>query len=134
MKALILAVSLALLALNAPPLRAQSTAQPAAAKPAAAKPAAPAVTALTDTGWPRTLVSGATKIVVYQPQIDVWDGYHVDARAAVSITEGSGSDAAPVFGIIEMSATTRIDKDAGLVTFENPRMKKATFPGNEAKA
>src|SRR5262247_4114213 len=119
MKPFFLALPLASLALFAQPIGARSTPQPAPAKPAAtqpaaAKPAAPAVTALTDTGWPRTIVSGTAKIVVYQPQIDVWDGYHVDARAAVSITEGSGSDAAPVFGIIEMFATTRIDKDAGL--------------------
>ena len=139
MRTCLIVISLIASLLFAPEMRAQSTSQPAA-KPAApagqaaapAKPAAPAVSALTDTGWPRTIVSNTTKIVVYQPQINAWDGFRLDARAAVAVT--AKADAPPVFGIVEVSANTLVDKDAGLVTLDKIAVKNASFPGHDAEA
>ena len=70
---------------------AKPTAQPAAGQPAATQPApAPEVVALTDSGWPRIITSGQTRITVYQPQIDSFDGFRLAGRAAVAVGGARG--------------------------------------------
>ena len=78
-----------LLANQAPaqkPPQTQSPNQPSGPQPSAAP-----VSALTDTGWPRNVVSGETTITVFQPQIDTWDGFRLTGRAAVAVTEKAGA-------------------------------------------
>jgi hypothetical protein len=50
------------------------TEPPAADKTGAASAAAP-VSALTDSGWPRVVVTNNAWLTVYQPQVDSWDGF-----------------------------------------------------------
>ena len=101
-----------------------AVAQPA--QPATAKPPAPEITALTDQGWPRTVTSGQTRITVYQPQLDTWDGFRLTGRSAVAVAEKP--DAPPIYGIITISADAHIDKDDRLVTLEKLTVKSASFP------
>lgn len=110
---------------SAPPQTAPSQAKPSG-QPAGAKPA-PDVAALTDTGWPRTITSGQTRITVYQPQIDSFDGFHLAGRAAVAVAEKT--DAPPVYGIVQLSADAHINKDERLVTLDKFTVKSAAFPG-----
>lgn len=107
----------------------QTPAAGTATKPGA--PAAPAtaaslVTAVTDDGWPRDVRSGTTRITVYQPQIDSWDGFRLAARAATAVVEKAG--ASPTYGIIQIRAATHVDKNARLVSLENLTIEAATFP------
>jgi len=36
-----------------------------------------------ETPWPVTIIADTTTLFVYQPQLDSFDGYHLEARAAV---------------------------------------------------
>jgi hypothetical protein len=113
-----------------------ATAKPAAptsGQAAPAKPAQsqPAVTALTETGWPRDITSGTTKITIYQPQIDSYDGFRLTGLAAAAVAEKA--DAPPVYGILNLAAETHVDKDARLVTFDNMKVTPS-FPGADEKA
>lgn len=104
-------------------------APPAEAPPAgrtAAPQPQPQVTALTDTGWPRNIAAGQTTITLYQPQVDKWDGATLAGRAAVSVTE-TGSKT-PIFGIVQFSTQTMVNKDTRLVTLEKFTITHATFP------
>ena len=82
--------------------------------------------------WPRTVELGGAKLVVYQPQLDKWEGNRLEARAAVAAT-AAGSERQS-FGVVWLSARTDVDKDARLVTLEDFKVEKASFPqepGNE---
>ena len=113
------------------PNPAAAPAKPASQTSAATTPAAAtAVTALTDTGWPRDIMSGPTKITIYQPQIDTWDGFKLTSRAAVAVTEKA--DTPPIYGIIAVRAEAHIDKDERLVSLEKITIESASFPSVES--
>ena len=81
----IVAISLTCVLAVAPPAPAQQAAQPAPAPPAVAVPADP---------WPRQVkVSNAT-LLVYQPQVESWEGNTLQFRSAVAVrpTGGEGRD------------------------------------------
>ena len=127
---LLLGCAANLLANQAPaqkPPQTQSPNQPSGAQPSAAP-----VSALTDTGWPRNVVSGETTITVFQPQVDTWDGFRLTGRAAVAVTEKAG--AAPIYGIVYLSAEAHIDKDERLVMLEKFTITSAAFPGMGEKS
>ncbi|MFC7286770.1 hypothetical protein ACFQPC_01860 [Herminiimonas glaciei] len=44
-----------------------------------------------ESSWPLAITSGSTKLTVFQPQLDSWDGFHLTARMAVRATTNSGS-------------------------------------------
>ena len=114
---------------SAPPKAAPAQPKPSS-QPAGTKPA-PEVSALTDAGWPRIISSGQTRITVYQPQIDSFDGFSLAGRAAVAVTEKT--DAPPIYGIVQVSAAVHIDKDDRLVTLDRFTVKSAAFPGASDK-
>ncbi len=105
----------------------------APAQAPAPKPPPPPVTALTDTGWPRMILGSDAKILVYQPQIDSWDGFHLQGRMAVSVTPTTPAGASAIYGIVIMAAEANIDKDAGLVTLDKMTVKSVSFPGSGKK-
>ncbi|POF43551.1 hypothetical protein B0D71_01690 [Pseudomonas laurylsulfativorans] len=57
--------------------------------------------------WPQVLAAGDTKLTIYQPQLDSWDGYTLSARAAA---EATGTDGKSTYGIVQFSAHTLVDK------------------------
>ena len=91
----------------------------AQAAPPAAAPAAP-------DPWPKSAEVGGAKYTMYQPQLDSWDNYNYRAHSAVSVLPPGSKD--PVFGVVEFSATTVVEKQAKAVHFENLKVTKCTFP------
>lgn len=80
-----------------------------------------------ESSWPRTLSSGSTKYVVYEPEPASLDGNTLLSRSAVSVQRAGES--APVFGAIE--TTTRLvplkgSRDARVASVSVDRVR---FPG-----
>ena len=117
-------------------VRAQVPAPVSGAPPvsgAAPKPAAkPSAEAPPETPWPYVLKSGTTMITVFQPQLDVWDGFKLQVRAAVSVAEGEKGT--PVYGIVHAETRTLVDKDRRTVHLEQYKLLKADFPSAPERA
>src|ERR1700733_2506584 len=79
-----------------------------------------------DPGWPRKITSGDTTILMYDPQIDKWDGDEIDAYAAVSV-ETAGSQQL-TYGQVYFSARAVQDKTNRTVTLDNFKVTKGNFP------
>ncbi len=64
--------------------------------------------ATTQPAWPRTFTSGATKVVVYQPQVTQWPNYTVlSALAALAVTQPGAKS--PTYGTATFSGYTAAD-------------------------
>ncbi|MGB8922782.1 MAG: autotransporter [Pseudomonas sp.] len=101
-------------------------AAPATATKPAATDAAPSAPT-----WPQVITSGKAKLTVYQPQLDSWDGYTLNARAAV---EATGADGKPTYGIVQFSAHTLVDKATRWVALDQYKIIKADFPADASQA
>jgi len=86
----------------------------------------------TDQGWPRKIESGGVTVLIYQPQVDKWQGNRLDSFAAVSV--GSDPTQEPTYGIVYFTARTEVDKVNRLVTLEDCQATKANFPAAPDKA
>ncbi len=82
--------------------------------------------------WPRVFVQGNTTNIMYQPQVESWDGYFLNARAAVSVQEAGTTE--PVFGIIKISARTFPDKTQRTVVLDDIAINSANFPSAPDRA
>ncbi len=118
-----------------------ATAQTAATQQPPGAGSAPPVAAATesafddpppDTGWPRILAGSGQTFTVYQPQLDSWDGFTLEAHAAVAVE--TGGEQPPVFGVVNLSAHTLVDKDERLVTLEDLKVSDARFPSAPEQA
>jgi hypothetical protein len=83
-------------------------------------------TQTSDTGWPRTVTSGTDKFIIYQPQVDKWDGNLVDLYAAVELK--SGTNGASKYGVVWFEARTEVDKLNRQVTLDQVQLTKVKFP------
>ncbi|WP_256582011.1 hypothetical protein [Pseudomonas sp. Irchel s3a10] len=101
------------------------------AAPAPATKTSAADTATSAPTWPQVITSGKAKLTVYQPQLDSWDGYTLNARAAV---EATGADRKPTFGIVQFSAHTLVDKATRWVALDQYKIIKADFPADASQA
>jgi hypothetical protein len=108
-------------------LLAFSNVQAAPAQPAKT----PAEQAPATPSWPQVLTSGDTKLTIYQPQLDSWDGYTLLGRAAV---EATGADGKSTYGIVQFSAHTLVDKATRWVALDQYTVTKADFPSTATKA
>ncbi len=90
------------------------------AKPAAA-PAGP-------DPWPKSADVNGTQFTIYQPQLDTWDGYRFEAHAAVSVLSPGYTE--PVFGVINVTASTLVDRLSRTVQFADLKVEKLTFPSD----
>ena len=112
----------------APVLHAQQSTPSAAA--------APSATAGSSAGpsdpWPRRLGTNAGVFLIYQPQLDSWNGNQLEAHAAVSVTPTGAKD--PTFGVIWFKARTDVDKTNRLVYLEDLNITRSSFPSAPAKA
>src|SRR5437762_2255356 len=90
-----------------------------------AQPAAPA-SALPADPWPRDLSLSNAAVLVYQPQVNKWDGNQIDFRAAVAIKPSGAQN--ETFGVVFATARTQVDKVARTVVFENLKIAKSDFP------
>ncbi|HMD97127.1 MAG TPA: metallopeptidase TldD-related protein, partial [Terriglobia bacterium] len=79
-----------------------------------------------DSGWPRTFTSGPDTFVIYQPQVDKWDGNRIDLYSAVEFKAGKDSPAK--YGVVWFQARTEVDKLNRLVTLDQAQLTKVRFP------
>jgi hypothetical protein len=79
-----------------------------------------------DQGWPRTIVSGTTTILFYQPQIERWQGNQIQADAAVSVRDSNAEQ--PADGVVYFTARTAVDKVNRLVTLDKFTITRVNFP------
>ena len=86
----------------------------------------------TDNGWPRTVTSGNQEITIYEPQVDSWERNQLQARAAVSVQASALSQ--PTYGVISFSARTEVDKQNRLVTLQDMRFTRTSFPSEPQHA
>ena len=82
--------------------------------------------------WPKTTEFLGAKYTIYQPQLDSWDEYNLEAHAAVSVLPTGATD--PQFGVINITASTWIDRTSRTVYFNNITVTSATFPANPEQA
>jgi hypothetical protein len=76
--------------------------------------------------WPRTFKAGTATALVYQPQVDSWQGNLLALRAVVSVKpEGSDQEA---FGVIWATARTQVDRATRMVALEDLVLTKSNFP------
>ena len=76
--------------------------------------------------WPRDLSIGNAAVLVYQPQINSWNGNRIDFRAALAIKPSGAQE--ETFGVVFASARTQVDKVTRTVVFENLTITKSDFP------
>ena len=92
-----------------------------------AQAAAPAAAAkLPADPWPRDVGLTSAAVLVYQPQVNKWEGNQIDFRAALAIKPTGAKE--ETFGVIFATARTQVDKVARTVVFENLKITKIDFP------
>lgn len=99
---------------------------------ACAQEAQPPAEDVTPDPWPKTSNVGGAQYSFYQPQLDSWDGYLLKAHAAVSVREAGAPE--PVFGMIEFSAYTLVDRVGRTVHLQDFTLQKLLFPSAPAAA
>jgi hypothetical protein len=105
-------------------------AAPAAAAPApqwgapAPQPATPPPPNLDP--WPRQFTLDNATVLVYQPQVEKWEGNRLDFRAAVA-AKASGAKA-ETFGVIWGTARTEVNRANRMVTLEEISLTRSNFP------
>src|SRR5262249_11685573 len=113
---------------QAPPQTAGATGAPAAAAGPAPAGGPAASRSERNAPWPREFSEGGRTYVIYQPQIEKWDGTRLHARAAVSAENA----ASPIqhFGVAWFSAQANVDKANRLVGLFDFKADKITFPSS----
>ncbi len=112
--------ALALAAVALPGTTAIVSAQSAPASTPAAAPQIPA------DPWPRVVDLTNGQVLVYQPQVNQWEGNRIDFRCALAIKPTDAKE--ETFGVIFANARTQVDKVARTVVFEDLRITKTDFP------
>lgn len=93
---------------------------------AAAICAASLVAQTQDGGWPQEIDTGSIHLVIYQPQVESWQDNRITARSAVILTRKPPTG--EVFGTVTLTARTDVDREARMVTFQDPDVSAVSFP------
>jgi len=92
----------------------------------ASTPSTSAGSALNAPSWPKTFDRNATHVVVYQPQLKVWQRFRtLVADTAISITQPGQK---PVLGVISWRADTITDVSVRTVYIKNVQVLSSRFP------
>jgi hypothetical protein len=85
-----------------------------------------------DQGWPRVYktADGITN-TVFQPQLESWDGYNLNAYAAVAV-QAPGTEA-PIYGVAYIKAHTVVNKSERLVHINDLTITGVRFPSAPEK-
>jgi len=83
-----------------------------------------------DGNWPRELDTDSFHLIIYQPQVDRWEGNRIASRSAVIVTQHG--DPTQIFGTVSIQARTEVDRETRLVSFEDISIKQADFPSATA--
>jgi hypothetical protein len=92
----------------------------AAAPTAAASPPLPTV-------WPRDFDAAQQHIEIFQPQVEVWDGNHLEGRAAIAV---GAKDSTPDYGVAHFVARAEIDKTSSTVQLRDIVFDKVDMPAS----
>ncbi|MBV8828789.1 MAG: TonB-dependent receptor [Acidobacteriaceae bacterium] len=79
-----------------------------------------------EANWTRTFRSGPDTFLIYEPQIETWEGNLIHLYAAVEFQ--TDTDGASNYGVVWFSARTEVDKVNRLVTLEQAQVTKVKFP------
>lgn len=94
-----------------------------------------ALTAVTQPGsaaqdpWPRELKAKVGTVIIYQPQLESFEGDELAVRAAVSVQKTDMK--APLFGVVWFDSRVATDRDRRLVEFQEIKVAKIKFPNAE---
>src|SRR5262245_46731135 len=91
--------------------------------PVAAAPAGPP---LPVDPWPRDVTLGNADALIYQPQIDSWQGNQLAWRVAVALRPTGAKD--ETFGVLWGTARTEVDRTTRTVQLEDVNVSKINFP------
>jgi hypothetical protein len=91
-----------------------------AAAPAAPAPPLPTV-------WPRDFDAAQQHIEIFQPQVEVWNGNHLEGRAAIAV---GAKDSTPDYGVAHFVARAEIDKTSSTVQLRDIVFDKVDMPAN----
>ncbi len=80
--------------------------------------------------WPKVSQVGGATYTIYQPQLDSWDGYLFKGQSAVSVQPAG--EAEPIFGVLQFSAKTIIDRVSRTVYLNDLTILKITMPSAPA--
>jgi hypothetical protein len=89
-------------------------------------PPAPHPADVTPDPWPKTSQVGGTTYTIYQPQLDSWDGYLFKGQSAVSVQPAGVAE--PIFGVLQFSAKTIVDRVARTVYLNDLTILKINMP------
>ena len=84
-----------------------------------------------DWDWPREADLGEEKLLVYQPQLEDWQGDTISLYAALSVENRSTKKLN--YGVVWFTGQTEVDKVNRRVTIDNFEMTKLRFPALEPK-
>ena len=79
----------------------------------------------TDTGWPRTFKDATHELVIYQPQVEKWDGNRIYLYSALELKNANEK---PNYGVVWFNGRTEVDKVNRLVTISDAAITKLQFP------
>jgi hypothetical protein len=96
---------------------------PALAQPRASAPPAAGVPA---DPWPRQVKVANATLLVYQPQVESWEGNTLKFRSAVAVRPTGAKD--ETFGVIWATVRTQVDKVSHMVALEDFTVTKSNFP------
>jgi hypothetical protein len=77
--------------------------------------------------WPRIIFSEGRTNIIYQPQLQSWDYDTLKALCAVAVQPRGVEQ--PVFGTIQLTAQTRVDRAERTVLLEQLEITQGFFPG-----
>ncbi len=77
-------------------------------------------------GWPREIDTDKGLVVLYQPQLDKFEGNGIEARAAVSLTPKGKTE--PLFGAVWLKAQVETDFDTRTVEIVDVEVPQVKFP------
>jgi hypothetical protein len=76
--------------------------------------------------WPREIKAKEGKVVIYQPQLESFQGDKVVVFAAVSVQKTDMK--VPVFGVVWFDSRVATDRDQRMVEFQEIKVTKIQFP------
>ena len=83
--------------------------------------------------WPKKIIAEKGEIIVYQPQVESFDGNSLSTRSAVSVEMNEvkeGEKKGPVFGVIWMAAKVETDREERMVHIRSLSIPRVRFAGS----
>ncbi len=76
--------------------------------------------------WPREISIPEARVMLYQPQVESFEGDNLTGRAAVSVTPTGETE--PIFGAVWISARVEVDREERMVFIEDLSVPRVRFP------